>query len=536
MGRFVTFACLLAAALPVPAQGPPSLEDFSAGAVTIGDRTYPYRLLEPLTQLHGTPRPLVVFLHGAGERGDDNAAQLRWLPERLAAPDARTELPCYLLAVQCPTDEKWVDVPWHELQNSQQAARPTRALAAVMQAIDDVVARPGIDPARIYATGLSMGGFGAIELVARQPDRFAALLAVCGGGDPLAMQALVGVPAQFWHGGDDAVVPPARTRELVAALRTLGAPVLHQELPGVGHDVWRQAYGDRGALPWLFAQDQRQQRRGAFAVPAVVPAVDGVTLAGGWFVLQRGSRCFAGEGAQAAATLFLDSLEATAVLRPGLAVKGEPASGDIAFVLEPGLATPWRISIDDQLRVVARDAVALGRAAAAAAQAMRTGPLHACPRGRIAPPALPPGGRLTFVDGSAPWSLRAVLAVLREAWWFGVDEVVFGTDACPRGLGDGDWAKVEAEARRCGVQLLAAAAAPARGTDTLVVAGDDVAAVLVRPATVVPVRFDLRLPPLPANDLLLRVRWLLPATAERAARPDPLHVGGYWSRVGHLRR
>lgn len=157
MARLVCMLSVLPVLGSAAAQDPPPEEAFARGQVTVGETVYPYRLLEPLAELRDVPRPLVVFLHGAGERGRDNELQLRWLPERLATPAARRASPCFVLAVQCPTDEKWTEVAWHERESSAMAQHPTRALAAVTQAIDTVLALPGIDTARLYVTGLSMG-------------------------------------------------------------------------------------------------------------------------------------------------------------------------------------------------------------------------------------------------------------------------------------------------------------------------------------------------------------------------------------------
>lgn len=525
---------LAATAGPVAAQSLAALaERFVAGAVTVDGHVYPYRLLEPATDLRDVPRPLVVFLHGAGERGDDNVQQLRWLPEHLLTEAAQSRWPCFLLAVQCPRDEKWVDAPWHERQPTAMAPVPSRALQAVLLALDDVMARPGIDPACVHATGLSMGGYGAIELAARAPERFASLLAICGGGDPQQLPHLVGMPIALWHGADDAVVPAARSRDLAAAMRTLGAPIVHRELPGVGHDAWRTAYADDGALPWLFAQDQRQQRRGAFVAPAVVPWLDGLQTSGGWFQLLPGSRCFASGEAAAVAGLFLDGLELPAVLRPGLAASGEAKAGDIEFLLTPNLATPFAVTVDERVRIEARDLPALRRAAATAAQWLRTAPQQRSPRGRLTPAVLPPGGRITFPIAAVPWRLGDAMAAVRLAFSFGADELVFGGERPLAGLSASEWASVQAQAGAAGIALLPAdAPAPTGGFE---VADDDVAAVLARGNTG-PQRFHLQLPPVPAVDALLRLRWLLPAVAERAARRDPLHVGGFWSRLGSLRR
>jgi predicted peptidase len=99
-----------------------------------------------------------------------------------------------------------------------------------------------------------MGGYGSWDLAMRMPERFAALVPVCGGGDPAAVERLRSVPIWIWHGDMDQAVPVARSRQMADALREAGIDAAYTELPGVGHDSWRQAYGSDGALSWMFRQ------------------------------------------------------------------------------------------------------------------------------------------------------------------------------------------------------------------------------------------------------------------------------------------
>jgi hypothetical protein len=140
---------------------------------------------------------------------------------------------------------------------------------------------------------------------------------------------------------------------------------------------------------------------------------------------------------------------------------------------------------------------------------------------------------LTFDAASAPWRLGEALAAVRQAWWFGAEELVFGGVEPPPGLSATDWAGVQELAARAGVALLANDAPPPAAA--FEVNGDDVGAVLLR-GNAEARRFHLRLPAVPAAAALVRLAWLLPASAERAARREPLHVGGFWSRLGALRR
>ncbi|MEQ1633183.1 MAG: PHB depolymerase family esterase [Planctomycetota bacterium] len=226
---------------------------FEAGSIEVDGTHYPFQLLHP----NGTPsqpQPLVVFLHGAGERGTDNSKQLTWLPLNLAGDAMRAKFPCYLLAVQCPSNEKWADVPWSEIDPSPLPSQPTRAMRAVVAAMDRVLATENVDQDRVYLTGLSMGGYGAFDLAMRMPERFAALVPVCGGGDPKSIGRLQSLPMWIWHGDADSAVPVIRSRQMHAAAKKLDLDVQYSELPGVGHDSWRQAYGTDGALDWMFTQ------------------------------------------------------------------------------------------------------------------------------------------------------------------------------------------------------------------------------------------------------------------------------------------
>ncbi len=130
-------------------------------------------------------------------------------------------------------------------------------LELTVELIDALGLEFSIDPDRIYITGLSMGGFGTWIAVSRYPDRFAAAVPICGGGDPTAIGQ---TSAKIWafHGAADRAVPPKRSREMVEALHRAGGHPRYTEYPGVGHDAWRYAYMEPELVGWLF-----RQRRGA---------------------------------------------------------------------------------------------------------------------------------------------------------------------------------------------------------------------------------------------------------------------------------
>jgi predicted peptidase len=219
------------------------------------DEKFEYRLLAPEELAADKQYPLVVFLHGAGERGTDNSLQLQYLPKSMATPDMRKKYPCFFLAPQCRAGKLWVDVPWGDKKSTPMAKKPTDQLKTVMQMLELTMKQNPIDARRVYVTGLSMGGYGAWELAARQPKMFAALAPVCGGGDEQQANKLM-LPIWAFHGDKDGAVPVQRSQQMVEAIREAGnKSVKYSELPGVGHNSWNNAYAaDSGLLDWIFEQ------------------------------------------------------------------------------------------------------------------------------------------------------------------------------------------------------------------------------------------------------------------------------------------
>ncbi len=224
----------------------PYADKFAAQEHTGTDgRRLPYRLLTPKRLASGQRYPLVTFLHGAGERGDDNVAQLRnGVAEWLGSDEAQARYPAFVLVPQCPEGEYWA--------GAGDTINPVAQL--VLGAIRSLLTHHPVDPDRLYLGGLSMGGFGAWHLLGREPELFAAGVIICGGGPPTLARRLVHLPLWFFHGAEDDVVPPEHSRLLVAALQHLGAAVRYTEYPGVAHASWRPALHDPDLQEWLFAQ------------------------------------------------------------------------------------------------------------------------------------------------------------------------------------------------------------------------------------------------------------------------------------------
>lgn len=256
----------------VPPQDP-TPNSCTQGNVNLEGQDFPYLLLEPEKVEANKKYPLVLFLHGAGERGSDNRAQWKHFPERMAAEAYRKQFPCFLLAPQCPEEQTWVDVNWSDEKSTPFKATPTPSMQAAIAALKEVVHSQPVDLDRIYLTGLSMGGYGTWDLAMRHADWFAGAVTICGGGDENAIAKVAGLPLQVWHGASDGVVPPARSRVMIEAAKALKMPIPYFELKGIGHDSWVDAYGEKGCLPWLFEQKRDPRKRQQAAAKLLAAAI-----------------------------------------------------------------------------------------------------------------------------------------------------------------------------------------------------------------------------------------------------------------------
>jgi predicted peptidase len=224
-----------------------------------------YRLMKPADYDAGKKYPLVVFLHGSGERGADNAAQLKnGVKEFLGSAEARAKYPCFALVPQCPPDDSW-SAPTFPESGLNGASR------RVLEVIQALQKEFSIDAERLYVGGLSMGGFGTWDLISRYPEFFAAAFPICGGGVPARAPLVKDIPVWVFQGGADPAVPPKMSQEMVAAIQKAGGKPKYTEYPGVGHNSWTNAFKEPELLAWLFAQ-----KRGAPASmkAAVLPPVN----------------------------------------------------------------------------------------------------------------------------------------------------------------------------------------------------------------------------------------------------------------------
>lgn len=189
-----------------------------------------YWLHLPIAAQLGTPCPLILFLHGAGERGDNlEQVKVHGIPKVV---EQQPDFPFITIAPQCPLDSSW---PFE--------------LDALQALLDDALTNLPVDPARCYLTGLSMGGYGTWALAAQCPERWAAIAPICGGGSwlngfPQRVVRLVNLPVWAFHGARDPVVPLAESQRLVDALTANGGDAKLTIYPEAGHDSWSETYAN----------------------------------------------------------------------------------------------------------------------------------------------------------------------------------------------------------------------------------------------------------------------------------------------------
>ncbi|HMX41527.1 MAG TPA: glucoamylase family protein, partial [Saprospiraceae bacterium] len=207
----------------------------------------------PLAETAGSGFPLVVFLHGSGERGTQGHEQMTNGVYAFVEKWVREQHPHYLLVPQCPPEQRWggSSQDWQSLYKPE----PTTAGRMVLELVEQMLREhPDIDRRRVYVTGLSMGGFGTFDLLMRRPDLFAAGLPLCGGGDPLQADKIKDIPLWVLHGALDEAVLPRCSRQIVEALQRVGSQVKYTEYSTLKHDIWNVAYYNPAVLQWLFAQ------------------------------------------------------------------------------------------------------------------------------------------------------------------------------------------------------------------------------------------------------------------------------------------
>jgi predicted peptidase len=222
--------------------------------------TLPYRILYPENYDQSKKYPLILFLHGGGERGKDNEKQLVNGAKLFIDPAVRQNFPAIVIAPQCPADSYWASVKFERTKypldlDFNYKYEITKGLRLAIELTRQIIKEESVDQKRVYITGLSMGGMGSLEAIYRNPDLFAAGAIVCGGGD-VAAYSKKQTKTAFWlfHGDADSVIPVKHSREMTAKLKELKADVKYTEYAGVNHNSWDNAYAEPTLMEWMFSK------------------------------------------------------------------------------------------------------------------------------------------------------------------------------------------------------------------------------------------------------------------------------------------
>lgn len=216
-----------------------------------------YRMLEPESPKAGMRYPLVIFLHGAGERGTDNVSQLTHGSGMFLNPVNRELYPSFVVFPQCPPDGYWA---YPSRPDSFKSAdmpvdfEISHVFRTLMGLVGEMLARPDVDTSRVYIVGLSMGAMGTYDLACRFPDIFAAAVPICGTVNPARLPAARSVAFRIFHGDADDIVPVEGSRNAYRALKAVGADVEYVEFPGCNHGSWNPAFNMPDFMEWLYAQ------------------------------------------------------------------------------------------------------------------------------------------------------------------------------------------------------------------------------------------------------------------------------------------
>lgn len=233
---------------------------FDRGSYINKADTIAYRILFPKNFNPKNKYVLVFVLHGAGERGNDNEAQLKYGTKLFLNDTIRDKYPAIVIFPQCPKDGWWSNTKVGTDSNGKysfqflEGGPPTPAMRGLLGLISEFLDKPYVDKHQVYAGGLSMGGMGTFELLRRRPDIFAAAFAICGGDNGLNAKIYAKkVPLWIFHGAKDDVVSPDHSISMVNAIKAEGGNPKFTLYPNDGHNSWNDAFAEPGLLPWLFS-------------------------------------------------------------------------------------------------------------------------------------------------------------------------------------------------------------------------------------------------------------------------------------------
>lgn len=225
-----------------------------------------YRILYPENFDKDSIYPVVLFLHGAGERGNDNEKQLTHGSSLFTKVSNRKAFPAIIIFPQCSTTDYWANVLVDRSTNPlglqfQYAKGPTKSLSLVIELMNESLSQNYIDKNRVYVMGLSMGGMGTFELLYRQPQLFAAAIPICGAGEPESVKKYgKSIPLWIFHGSQDNVVAPQQSLQIASSLLDNGGFPKLTLYENANHNSWDSAFAEPELLKWLFSHQLNKKK------------------------------------------------------------------------------------------------------------------------------------------------------------------------------------------------------------------------------------------------------------------------------------
>lgn len=258
LNRYGSILAFLVLCCPVIGQ---NLDSFEEAIFTGKQGELPYRIQMPKHYNPDIKYPLLLFLHGSGERGSDNKMQLKHGGTLFANDSVRSRHAAIVVFPQCPEEKSWANAVYFRDGDQggfafPRAKQPNAQQKLLEGLLDELIEKLPVNEDRIYIGGLSMGAMGTYELVRRNPRKFAAAFAICGGANPAIAGKLKRLPWWIFHGTADKVVPIRYNEQLVESMRRQDISVMFTKYPDVGHDSWTQTFANPELLDWLFAQSK----------------------------------------------------------------------------------------------------------------------------------------------------------------------------------------------------------------------------------------------------------------------------------------
>jgi len=239
-------------------------QNWNEGMYKSGNNTLPYQYIQSNNESGSNTTPLLIFLHGSGERGDDNQLQLTHGGALFRDAILKKKIEGMIVFPQCPKEDYWARVERVVQDNDSLSfsflpySLPTPAMKLLLGLLDSLGHLPFVDQNRIYIGGLSMGGMGTFELLSRRPEMFAAAFPICGGGNPEAVENFDPETAVWvFHGAKDQVVQLSYSTSMVDRMQKLGMKVKLSIYPETGHNAWDKAFAETELLPWIYSRKKK---------------------------------------------------------------------------------------------------------------------------------------------------------------------------------------------------------------------------------------------------------------------------------------